>query len=298
MPDALASASLMDCVALRIVPETAAVFAAELERLEKDPTLERLLGLFPAVSRRLGSGPLTEDENAFMEGPEDRVPLSPLNVDTAGRIALLQCIATARPAFLEAAVWAVYREGDTLEKIAVVRALPLLPQAERFLELSLDAGRTNDTRLFAAVACRTPFPMRHYPELEFNKLYMKAAFVKVPLDQIIGLAERANSELARMASDYVAEQEAAGRAFPPEIWRAIAFYPPAGAIAKMREYAVHESPAARLGAVLGLAQIGTESTIRSFLLERLGVESDPAVRAALGRALEPPATRDDRSLPR
>jgi hypothetical protein len=226
MSDAPAYPSLMDRIASRVAPEAAAAFVNELNRLREAPAVERLLGLFPGVSRRLGGAPLTEDASAFIGGPLGPVPLSPLGVDTAGRIAMLQCVAEARPELLEEAAWAAYREGDTLEKMAVVRALPLLPDAGRFLELSLDAGRTNDTRLFMAVACETPFPARYYPELEFNKLYMKAAFVKVPLDRIVGLAERANPELSRMASDYIAEQEAAGRPFPPEIRRAIAFFPP------------------------------------------------------------------------
>jgi hypothetical protein len=50
---------------------------------------------------------------------------------------------------------------------------------------------------------------------------LKALFNKVALARIQGLADRANPELARMASDYAAERRAAGRSVPNDIGLAI-----------------------------------------------------------------------------
>jgi hypothetical protein len=238
---------------------------------------------FAQAARRLGREPL-RSADPVLEGPLDPVPLSALSADGAGRIALLMALGEVRPAALAEAVESVYRDGDTREKIAIVRGLALLPDQGRFAWIALDAGRTNEADLFRAVACDNPFAARHYPELEFNKLVMKAAFVKAPVDRIIGLERRANPELARMGMEHVDEQESAGRGFVPEIWLAIAPHAPPGAVGRMLGYASHSVPGQRLGAVRGLSIAGQTRT-RSFVVERLEVERDETVRQALLEAL-------------
>ncbi len=239
---------------------------------------------FAEAARRLGREPLRAEPGEALEGPLDPVPLAAFSADVAGRVALLMSLGEARPEALNDAVEALYREGDTNEKIAVVRALSLLPDQARFVWIALDAGRTNETDLFRAVACDNPFPARHYPELEFNKLVMKAAFVRAPVDRIAGLLRRANPELARMAMEHIDEQESAQRGFVPELWPAIAAHPPPGAIGRMLGYASHSVSAQRLGAVRGLA-VAAQPRTRSFLAERLELERDESVREALLEAL-------------
>ena len=268
----------------RVEPAAWQSFARTLDALRNRGALEQLLSAFSSAARLLGRAPL-DAEDTFIPGPHDEVTLAGYTVDVAARCLLLLAFAKAsRAAQLEEGIWSAYREGDTLEKLAVVRSLPLLSEQERFVELSLDAGRTNDARLFRAVACDTPFPARHYPELEWNKLFMKAAFVRAPLDRIVGLARRENPELARMALEFIEEQESAARAFPSGIWLGIAPFPPPGAVAKMLGYASHSVAEVRLGAVIGLLRV-RQPRSESFLRERLVVESDAAVRDALGRCL-------------
>jgi len=193
-------------------------------------------------------------------------------------------LAQAAPAQLVAAGLAAYREGDTREKIAVIRSLPLLPEGARFVELALDAGRTNELDLFRSLACDNLFPSQHYDELAWNKLYMKAAFLNLPLERMQGFAARENAELSRMALHYIEQQESAGRTFPGHLWQAIAAFPPPGAIAKMLGYASHAVAEQRFGAAQGLERARQPRTL-SFLRERLGVEPDARVQAALQAAL-------------
>jgi hypothetical protein len=239
---------------------------------------------FAQAARRIGRQPLAVDPDETLAGPLDPVPLAGFSADVAGRVALLMALGETRPQALNDTVDALYREGDTGEKIAVVRALPLLPDQERWVWLALDAGRTNETDLFRAVACDNPFPARHYPELEFNKLVMKAAFVRAPVERIVGLLRRANPELSRMAMEHIDEQESAGRSFVSELWPAIAVHPPPGAIGRMLGYASHSVGAQRLGAARGLA-VAAQPRTRSFLAERLELERDDAVREALLEAV-------------
>jgi hypothetical protein len=215
-----------------------------------------------------------------VQGPTDPVPLDSWTLDVAARAALLLA-ADAH----EATVLSVYDTADTREKIALVRTLPLLPDGARFVPLALDAGRTNDTELFRALACENPFAARHYPELEFNKLVMKAAFIGAPLDRIVGLERRANTELSRMVMEYIDEQESAQRRFPPEVWLAVAHHPVPGAVGRMLGYLGHSAAEHRLGAARGLA-ILRQARTRSFVAERLEIETVESIRAELVRMLE------------
>jgi len=191
---------------------------------------------FASIARRLGRSPLPAGPPLATD--DDTVSTGTWSVDEAGRVALLLSIAAGSPDRVEEIVNLLYTDGDTREKMAVVRALPLLPGGARWIELALDAGRTNELPLFAALGCENPYPARHYPELEFNKLVMKAVFVGVDVGRIVGLARRANPELARMAVEYIEQQLSAGRTFPPDLWLAIAAFPPAGAIRTITEQEV------------------------------------------------------------
>ena len=133
--------------------------------------------------------------------------------------ALLLCrICAAVPAAEHVALLTdVLRKGDNGERIALLRALPLLPEPQRFTELAIDACRTNVLDVFAAIACDNPFPARYFPDPNFNQLVIKALFVELPLARVQDWQRRSNPELVRMASDYEAERRAAGRPVPADI---------------------------------------------------------------------------------
>jgi hypothetical protein len=246
-----------------------------------------VLERFPAVRRHLGQSRVPDRPPTLLHGPEDPVSLQGWTADEAARVAFLLAVAGTDPGALPDLVRTAYHEGDSSEKKAVVQGLSLLPEPARFLDVALDAGRRAETTLFRAVACDNPFPARHYPELEFNKLVMKAAFVGAPLSRIVGLDRRANPDLARMGMDYVSEQESAVRRFDPQIWLAIAPYPPLGAVGRMVGYLSHSVAEQRLWAARGLRRAAQERT-RAFLQERAAVEDDPAVLEAILEALDQP----------
>lgn len=266
------------------VPDAAfRAFCEQLERLQPSFKLPAFLGAFTATARTLGRRPLGADE-VCLSGASGELPLAGTTTDVAGRMLLLHALAQAAPEQLPAAVQAAYEEGDSQEKLAVMRALPLLPQGERFVEIALDVGRCNELELFSSLAARNPYPSRHYNELAWNKLYMKAVFLDLPLSQMIGVEERNNAELSRMALEYVEQQESAGRRFPNEIWQVIAAVPPKGAVGKLLGYLSHAVADLRLGAAAGLERAEQARTL-SFLQERASVETDARVRAVLERTI-------------
>ena len=182
----------------------------------------RLLALYTEASMRLGRLPLAahagEHSTATLEG----LALEDWTLEDAARATFLLARAdSATPDAFEADARACYEMGDAREQQSWLRAVGLLPAPERFLALVVDACRTNILPVFEAVACGNPYPSRYFPDRNWNQMVMKSLFNGVRLERITGLAARANTELARMATDFAAERRAAGRPVPADIGLAL-----------------------------------------------------------------------------
>jgi hypothetical protein len=138
--------------------------------------------------------------------------------DDAARCVLLLGVAERlEPQVFAAAAIECFERGDSREQQSWLRGLSLMPQPERFRAIAVDACRTNIVPLFESIACENPYPARFFPELNFNQLVLKAMFNDIALARIVGLRERSNAELTRMAADYAAERRAAGRSVPSDL---------------------------------------------------------------------------------
>lgn len=180
------------------------------------------LDAFTTAARVLGKAglPATAEESAKLAALGIDWPVSAWGVDEWGRVTLLLLTSTQLPdAELEQIVSDCYQHGDSRERQAVLRALPLLPEPERFLAIAVEACRSHIQPVFEAIACENPYPAAHFPELNFNQVVLKALFTGVALERIIGLDGRVTPELAGMANDYASERRAAGRSVPADIWR-------------------------------------------------------------------------------
>jgi len=199
---------------------------------------ETLLRLFPAARRQLGAGRLTtpEQEIATADG---MVRLGAWSPGGAGRIILL-LDAVQRGGGSEL-VTTVYRAGDESERSSITRALSLLGSGFELKPLALQAGRTNSSVMFAALALDNPFPSAHYTDHEFNQLVLKSLFIGLPLEPVVGLAARINANLSRMCEDYFDERTAAGRPVPSDIWLALAPYASERGLRLLREHLDHEN---------------------------------------------------------
>lgn len=136
----------------------------------------------------------------------------------ATREALLLAI-PGSAAYVVDVVSRVYEHGDPAERRAVLLALPALDARDRAarigdgaLPIVRDALRTNDTRLVAAAL--GPYAADHLDDDAWRQAVLKVIFMGIPIEQVAGLAERADAELGRMVRDYAAERTAAGRAVP------------------------------------------------------------------------------------
>lgn len=175
-------------------------------------------GFYAGAGRRLrAASTFGESDRARLAGLGLACPevWSPADV---ARAALLSAACAAAPAAEHVSIATeAFRKGDSAERVALLRSLTLLPSPERFVALAVEACRTHVLDVFAAIACENPYPAAHFPELNFNQLVIKALFLELALDRVIGWRARNNPELVRMASDYEAERRAAGRTVPTDI---------------------------------------------------------------------------------
>jgi hypothetical protein len=135
----------------------------------------------------------------------------------ASRVALLQRASEEleRERFVRF-VAKCWRTGDLREQQAVLRALPSLPDPERWMRIAREGCRSNIAALFEAIATDNAYPAREFAEPDLNQTVIKALFIGVPVARIVGLEARMNAELRRMATDYVSERRAAGRSVPDD----------------------------------------------------------------------------------
>lgn len=189
-----------------------------------------LLTAFALASRHAGRAPLSPtaaERNAIHEATAG-VDVSRWSTTDAVRAVLLATLADAIDDTRFAASYEeLFEAGDAAEQQSALRALCLLPKPERFLPLAIDACRTNIVPLFESIACDSPYPQRYFPEGQFNQLVIKALFLGVPLARIVGLRDRRNAELTRIALDFAAERRAAGRPTPADLPLALAEPSPA-----------------------------------------------------------------------
>lgn len=189
----------------------------------KTPTAfdsDGFLAAFTAAARWLGKAPLLLEQRERNELWTAGVSwsLDGWHLDELARVSMITLIAARLPpAELDPLLGACYRQGDSRERQALLRALPFLPAGARFVALAIDACRTNELPIFEAIACENPYPAACFPSLNFNQMILKAMFLGVALARVVGLEPRRSSELARMARDYASERQAAGRSVPADI---------------------------------------------------------------------------------
>jgi hypothetical protein len=168
-------------------------------------------GLFASVPRRIGPAADTRP-GVVPELPAAR-PHWRLT-----EYARLWLIVSALPSVAEAAqpgfVLQLFEAGELGEQVSILRVLPALPDPARFVEVGLQACRTNAKDVFEAIVCDNPFLADHFEPLNFNQAVMKAIFMEVPLARVEQLERRITPELSRMAAGYASERRAAGRAVP------------------------------------------------------------------------------------
>ena len=179
------------------------------------------LGVYAGARRRFGTNPVapTDAERHALAAEGLVAPVHWPLCDIARASLVMHALATLPAAQHVDLVDDLFYRGDNGEREAVLRALPMLPHAARFVPVAVEACRTNVESVFSAIALDNPFAAEHFTEDAYNQLVLKALFLDLDADRIFGLSDRTTPELKRMARDYADEREAAGRPLPGGIHR-------------------------------------------------------------------------------
>jgi hypothetical protein len=179
---------------------------------------DELEAAFAAATRDLGRAAITLNEGDVNMARNAGAPwAAQTTVDEVARVVLVRsAIFGVRDPV--GVVRRLYNAGDNRERIALLRALPLLRDPASFLSIAIDGCRTNVKPVFDAIACENPYPARWFPEDAFCQMVLKAIFIGTPIARIEGLRERNTPELRRMARGYASERRAAGRDVPDDVY--------------------------------------------------------------------------------
>jgi hypothetical protein len=165
---------------------------------------------FASAGRRFGKAPITPAQVAAIRAAGLVIP-DDLGIDECARGALLLAAAPSVDLVRD-----LVRRGELRERQAVLRVLSALPEPARFVELAVDACRTNVEGVFHAIACDNAFPAAQFADAPFHQMILKALFTGAPVARIHGLRARITDELVRMVRAYASERRAAGRPVPED----------------------------------------------------------------------------------
>lgn len=168
--------------------------------------------------------------------------------------------------------------ADEGELCALLRALPLIPQRERFAWRATEGCRTNMVSVFCAVACDSPLPVATFDDVAWKQVLLKCLFVGAPLWRVRGVDLRLDDDLTRMALDYVEERRSAEREVPRELWMLLGARPGERGLSSLEAELASPDPLSRAAVYLALARAGEGQRLASCS------ESEPDAAGYLERA--------------
>lgn len=140
------------------------------------------------------------------------------NIQQIARIYLLIHVLNSNNDFFAPKVANIIQIADTTELETFLKFMIILPNAEYYKNVAVDALRTNISTVFNAIAYNNPYPSIYFDEQQWNQMYLKTAFMQGDLNAILDIDKRGNKELARIISDYAHERWAASRDIDPYFW--------------------------------------------------------------------------------
>jgi len=178
---------------------------------------------FAAMPRQTGKAliQITEEEKNQLQSLRPGLIINNWSVDRLARVWLLLHVDPSDEEKYFQSIDHLFLAAEMNELVALYSALPLLAYPERWRKRCADGIRSNIGDVLQAIMCNNPYPSEQLDEKAWNQLVLKAFFTEKPINEIIGLDERANGELANILSDYAHERWAAGRTIHPLLWRCV-----------------------------------------------------------------------------
>lgn len=204
------------------LPEESYVWLTEKILSLNNPA--QLNTIFVTLPRKTGKATvnISKDQSNTISKIRPNLTINNWSIDRLVRVWLLMHIDTSDPEKYFRNIETLFLAAEVNELVALYSALPLFAYPEKWAARCSEGIRNNIADVLKAIMCNNPYPSENLNEAAWNQLVLKAFFTEKPVDEIIGLDERANERLARTLSDYAHERWAAHRNVNPLLWRCVA----------------------------------------------------------------------------
>jgi hypothetical protein len=146
------------------------------------------------------------------------------SIDRVARVWLLMQLESPDKENYIARIENLFLHAEMNELVALYSSLPLLDYPETWKWRCAEGIRSNIGTALESIMYHNPYPSKYLDEGAWNQLVMKAFFTDKNVNDIFGLDERANQNLANTIFDYIEERWAAGRTVDRQIWRLVGKY--------------------------------------------------------------------------
>jgi hypothetical protein len=183
----------------------------------------QLNSMFVIMPRKTGKASLnlTKDQTNSISQIRPNLSIHNWSVDRLGRVWLLLHLDTSDGEKYFRNIENLFLAAEVNELVALYSALPVLAFPEKWAARCSEGIRNNIADVLKAIMCNNPYPSENLNEAAWNQMVLKAFFTEKPINEIIGLDERANDRLAKTLSDYAHERWAAHRDVNPLLWRCV-----------------------------------------------------------------------------
>jgi hypothetical protein len=140
-------------------------------------------------------------------------------LDKLGRLCLLLHLDPSDQEKYFKTIENLFLAAEVSELVALYSFLPVFAGPDLWKLRCAEGIRSNIGLVLEAIMYHNPYPEKYLDEKAWNQLILKAFFTDKDINQIPGIDERSNSELALTLKDYAYERWAAGRKINPFLWR-------------------------------------------------------------------------------
>lgn len=239
-------------------------------------SLPGLYSSFTAVPRHTGKliAEISKNDHKRISNLVTDFTLAGYTTDRLARIWLLLKWPAENKENYVKAVNGLFKAAEMNEQVALYGALPLLAYPEEWITQCTEGIRSNIGTVLQAIMCNNPYPASYLSEPAWNQLVLKAFFTEKPINQIIGLDERANRDLAYVLSDYAHERWAANRTFDPQLWRLTGKFIDERLYPDIKKIFFEGNPMEKKAAALACYQ-------SEFAAAKVLLDQEPAIKSAI-----------------
>ncbi len=193
------------------------------DKAEQSGNIHQFNTAFASVPRRTGKSLINVSDEQYRSLQEARKNLyiKDWTIDRLCRVWLLLEIDAREKENYFNRIEKLFLAAEMSELVALYSSLPVLAYPDTWVKRCAEGIRSNIGDVLTSIICKNPYPAEFLEEGAWNQMVLKAFFTEKPVNEIIGLDERANQKLADTLCDYAHERWAASRSVNPQLWRVV-----------------------------------------------------------------------------